>query len=169
MVKLVDAPDSKSGSARSVGSIPTARTINFSAIPLPSSPGAQPIRRQNAVLNALAESYPISSANRSSGLAQRLSASWAGFTESLAYELDAFNIKARLIPPDYESFAQACVAKMGNYPAACCTEAVFSAATDDGDRIRYPAGADSRMLAELRWEMSEDRNLAKMREMFSPA
>ena len=27
VVKLVDAPDSKSGSARSVGSIPTARTI----------------------------------------------------------------------------------------------------------------------------------------------
>ena len=27
MVELVDAPDSKSGSVRSVGSIPTARTI----------------------------------------------------------------------------------------------------------------------------------------------
>lgn len=27
VVKLVDAPDSKSGSERSVGSIPTARTI----------------------------------------------------------------------------------------------------------------------------------------------
>lgn len=115
----------------------------------------------------------------------------AGVTESLAYELDAFNIKARLaepgyapttnftanggprmqglIPPDYESFAQACFAKMGNYPTACCTEAVFSAATDDGDRIRYPAGADFKMLAELRWETSEDRYLAKMREMFSPA
>jgi hypothetical protein len=29
VVKLVDAPDSKSGSERSVGSIPTARTIFF--------------------------------------------------------------------------------------------------------------------------------------------
>ena len=29
VVKLVDAPDSKSGSERSVGSIPTTRTINF--------------------------------------------------------------------------------------------------------------------------------------------
>jgi hypothetical protein len=28
VVKLVDAPDSKSGSERSVGSIPTARTIS---------------------------------------------------------------------------------------------------------------------------------------------
>lgn len=119
-----------------------------------------------------------------------------GFTESLAYELDAFNIKARLvepgyapttsftanggprmqglIPADYESFAQACFAKMGDYPTAYCTEAevaeaVFSAATDEGDRIRYPAGPDSTMLAALRWETSEERYLAKMREMFSPA
>ena len=29
VVKLVDAPDSKSGSERSVGSIPTARTKSF--------------------------------------------------------------------------------------------------------------------------------------------
>ena len=29
VVELVDAPDSKSGSARSVGSIPTARTIGI--------------------------------------------------------------------------------------------------------------------------------------------
>jgi hypothetical protein len=32
VVELVDAPDSKSGSARSVGSIPTSRTMNFQMI-----------------------------------------------------------------------------------------------------------------------------------------
>ena len=119
-----------------------------------------------------------------------------GFTESMAYELEGFNIKARLvepgyapttnftangsarmqglIPADYASFAQACFAGMANYPTAYCTEAevaeaVLAAATEDGVRIRYPAGADSKMLAELRWSTSEHRYLQRMREMFGPA
>ena len=37
VVKLVDAPDSKSGSERSVGSIPTARTTFVCAMP-PTNP-----------------------------------------------------------------------------------------------------------------------------------
>jgi NAD(P)-dependent dehydrogenase (short-subunit alcohol dehydrogenase family) len=117
-----------------------------------------------------------------------------GFTESLAYELDGFGIRARLvepgyapttnftanggprmeglIPADYMPFAQACFAKMGNYPTAYCTEAevaeaCFAAATEDGGTIRYPAGADSRMLAELRWP-TEDAYLERMRDMFAP-
>ena len=113
-----------------------------------------------------------------------------GLTESMAYELEGFNIKARLvepgyapttnftangsarmqglIPADYASFAQACFARMANYPTAYCTEAevaeaVLAAATEDGVRIRYPAGADSKMLAELRWSTSEHRYLQRMR------
>jgi NAD(P)-dependent dehydrogenase (short-subunit alcohol dehydrogenase family) len=119
-----------------------------------------------------------------------------GFTESMAYELEGFNIKARLvepgyapttnftangsarmqglIPADYASFAQACFARIANYPTAYCTEAevaeaVLAAATEDGVRIRYPAGADSKMLAELRWSTSEHRYLQRMRELFRPA
>ncbi|PDQ18202.1 short-chain dehydrogenase/reductase [Mesorhizobium sanjuanii] len=118
-----------------------------------------------------------------------------GFTESLSYELDGFNIRARLvepgyapttnfsansgarmkdlIPADYGSFAQSYFEKMANYPTPYCTEAevaeaVFSAATDEGRTIRYPAGADSKLLAELRWTTSEEHYLKKMREMFSP-
>lgn len=118
-----------------------------------------------------------------------------GFTESLSYELDAFNIRARLvepgyapttnfsansgarmkdlIPADYGSFAQSYFEKMANYPTPYCTEAevaeaVFAAATDEGRTIRYPAGADSKLLAELRWTTSEEHYLKKMREMFSP-
>jgi NAD(P)-dependent dehydrogenase (short-subunit alcohol dehydrogenase family) len=118
-----------------------------------------------------------------------------GFTESLSYELGAFNIRARLvepgyapttsftangmprmeglIPQDYAPFAQAYFAKMANYPAPYCTEdevaeAAFAAATEDGSRIRYLAGADTKMLAELRWMTSEYHYLARMREMFSP-
>lgn len=118
-----------------------------------------------------------------------------GFTESLSYELGAFNIKARLVEPGYApttnltangsvrmqglfpeaygAFTQSCFASMANYPTRYCTEAevaeaTFAAATEEGDRIRYPAGADSKMLADLRWSTSEEHYLQKMREMFGP-
>lgn len=119
-----------------------------------------------------------------------------GFTESMAYELEPFNIKARLvepgyapttnftangsgrmeglIPADYAAFAQGCFAKMANYPTAYCTEAevaeaVLAAATDEGTRLRYPAGADTKLLAELRWSTSQERYEERMRELFQPA
>lgn len=119
-----------------------------------------------------------------------------GFTESLSHELEGFNIKARLvepgyapttrfganggarmqglIPAEYGPFAQAYFGKMAHYPTPYCTEAevaeaTFAAATEGGRKIRYPAGADTKLLAELRWTTSEDHYLEKMREMFSPA
>lgn len=118
-----------------------------------------------------------------------------GFTESLSHELDQFAIKARLvepgyapttsftanggprmqglIPADYGQFAHSYFEKMTNYPTPYCTEAevaeaVFSAATEAGTEIRYPAGPDTKLVANLRWTTSEDHYLAKMREMFSP-
>ena len=118
-----------------------------------------------------------------------------GYTESLSHELNLFNIKARLvepglapttsfaanggprmqglIPADYGAYAQSYFERMANYPTPYCTEAEvaeasFSAATEEGRRIRYPAGADSKMLAELRWSTSEEHYLKRMREMFSP-
>jgi hypothetical protein len=62
---------------------------------------------------------------------------------------------------------------MGNYPTPYCTEAevaeaTFAAATEEGSTLRYPAGADSKMLAQLRWSTSEEHYLARMREMFRP-
>ncbi|MFG1384181.1 SDR family NAD(P)-dependent oxidoreductase [Xanthobacter sp. V3C-4] len=118
-----------------------------------------------------------------------------GYTESLSYELEPFGIRARLvepgyapttnftangaprmqglIPADYEAFAHGCFQKMAHYPTAYCTEAevaqaVFTAATAEGEEIRYPAGPDTRLLAELRWSTSEPHYLEKMREMFRP-
>ena len=118
-----------------------------------------------------------------------------GFTESLSYELGAFDIRARLVEPgyapttnltangsarmqglfpeEYGAFAQSCFANMANYPTRYCTEAevaeaTFAAATEEGGRIRYPAGADSKLLAELRWSTSEEHYLQKMRGMFGP-
>jgi NAD(P)-dependent dehydrogenase (short-subunit alcohol dehydrogenase family) len=118
-----------------------------------------------------------------------------GFTESLSYESEPFGIKARLvepgyapttkftangasrmeglIPEEYGTFAQACFAKMMNYPTAYCTEAdvaeaTFAAATETGGTIRYPAGPDTKLLAELRWTTSEAHYLKTMRDMFGP-
>ncbi|MCC2613608.1 SDR family oxidoreductase [Neorhizobium petrolearium] len=118
-----------------------------------------------------------------------------GFTESLSYELSLFDIKARLVEPglapttsfgantgtrmqgvfpkDYEGFVQAFFEKMANYPTPYCTEAevaeaTWTAATEDGKRIRYPAGADTKLLAKLRWSTCEDHYLAKIRELFIP-
>jgi NAD(P)-dependent dehydrogenase (short-subunit alcohol dehydrogenase family) len=119
-----------------------------------------------------------------------------GFTESLSYELRPFGVAARivepgyapttnftangaprmqgLIPADYADFAQAYFRRMADYPTPYCTEmdvaqAVLAAATDEGRRLRYPAGADTRMLAELRWSTSEVEYARRMAEMFDPA
>lgn len=122
---------------------------------------------------------------------------WAteGYTESLAYELRPFGITARLvepgygpttnfaanggermaglIPPDYGPFAQAFFGKMATYPTPPCTEAevakaMLAAATEEGHRLRFPAGPDTKMLAELRWSTSEETYIARMAEMFDP-
>ena len=78
-----------------------------------------------------------------------------------------------LIPEDYSAFAQAAFTRMANYPTAYCTEAdvaeaAYAAAADEDRRLRYPAGADTKMLAALRWSTSEDHYLSRMREMFVP-
>jgi NAD(P)-dependent dehydrogenase (short-subunit alcohol dehydrogenase family) len=118
-----------------------------------------------------------------------------GFTESLSYELDFFNIKARLVEPgyapttnftangtarmqglfpaDYAEFTQACFGKMARYPMPFCTEAevadaVYAAATDEGARLRYLAGADTKLLADLRWSTSEEQYQRTMHETFAP-
>lgn len=118
-----------------------------------------------------------------------------GFTEALSYELEPFAITARLIEPgyapttnfsanagprlqglipdEYGAFAQSYFEKLASYPTAYCTEgevaeAAFAAAVDEGRKLRYPAGPDSRLLADLRWTTSEDHYLARMRDMFAP-
>ena len=119
-----------------------------------------------------------------------------GFTEALSYELDSCGIKARLVEPGYapttrfsangsarmeglfphgyDDFTQACFARMADYPTAYCTEeevadAVYAAATGEGDRLRYLAGADTKFLADLRWSTSEEQYRRTMRETFGPA
>ncbi len=99
-----------------------------------------------------------------------------GFTGSLAFELAAFNIQAKLIepgygpttrfsangasrmdgliPPAYASFAAPIFAQFAQ-PAAVTTgadvaEAIWRAAHDPTGQLRFPAGADAVALAQAR-------------------
>ncbi|MFH7813257.1 MULTISPECIES: hypothetical protein [Acetobacter] len=78
-----------------------------------------------------------------------------------------------LTPPPYDAFAQRYFAKLQDYPTAFTSvsevsEAVFAAATEEGDRLRFPAGPDTALFAQLRWMTSEEHYLAQMRAMFGP-
>jgi NAD(P)-dependent dehydrogenase (short-subunit alcohol dehydrogenase family) len=98
-----------------------------------------------------------------------------GFTASLALELEAFNVRARLVEPGYgpttrftsntgsrlegliseayAPFAQRIFASLAQGPAAATTEsdvarAVYHAANDATGQLRFPAGADALVLAQ---------------------
>lgn len=112
-----------------------------------------------------------------------------GFTESLAYELRLLGIRVRLVepglapttnfassnvegltPPPYEAFAHAYFDRMRNYPTAYAKEAEIAEAVWSavhGEKLRYPAGPDAQLVAQLRWT-PEDRYLARMAELFVP-
>lgn len=115
-----------------------------------------------------------------------------GFSESLAYELGTFGVRVKIVEPGfapttsfahnsnghrddlmpeaYSAFAQRYLKSMQDYPTAYTTapdvaEAVYAAVTEDTDKLRYPAGADSVMLAELRESLSEQAFIARIRAM----
>jgi NAD(P)-dependent dehydrogenase (short-subunit alcohol dehydrogenase family) len=99
-----------------------------------------------------------------------------GFTASLAFELEAFNIAVKLvepgygpttrftsntgsrlegmIPEPYAPFAQSIFASLAQSPAvtteADVAEAVWHAANDATGRLHFPAGADAVALAQGR-------------------
>ena len=100
-----------------------------------------------------------------------------GFTASLALELEAFNVRVKLVEPGYgpttrftsntgprmeglipeayAAFAQRIFASLAQEPAAVTTEsdvaeAVWRAANDASGQLRFPAGADAVALARSR-------------------
>lgn len=115
-----------------------------------------------------------------------------GFSESLAYELGEFGVRVKivqpglapttsfaansggrcdnLIPPAYADYAGRYLKSMQDYPTAYTSatdvaEAVYTAVTDGTDKLRYPAGADSVMLADLRESLTEPEFLTRIRVM----
>jgi len=115
-----------------------------------------------------------------------------GFSESLAYELAEFGIRVKivepgfapstrfgansgtrctnLVPAAYADFAGRYLHALQGKPTPHTTEddvanAIHTAATDGGDRLRYPAGADSAMLAELRRSLPEREFRSWMRTL----
>jgi NAD(P)-dependent dehydrogenase (short-subunit alcohol dehydrogenase family) len=99
-----------------------------------------------------------------------------GFTASLAFELEAFNIRVKLVEPGYgpttrftsnggarmeglipeayAPFAQSIFASLTQVAAvtteADVAEGVWRAANDTSGQLRFPAGADAVALAQLR-------------------
>ena len=117
------------------------------------------------------------------------------FTESLHYELASIGVRARLVEPGmapttsfaangaermsgllsepYRAYGEQLFARLSDYPFAYATErqvaeGVFAAATDPGERLRFPAGQDSESLYTLREISSEATYLAQMRSLFGP-
>ncbi|MFD0895926.1 SDR family oxidoreductase [Luteolibacter ambystomatis] len=115
-----------------------------------------------------------------------------GFSESLAYETGVLGIRVKIvqpglaptthfaansaasgdhpIPPAYSGHAARYFQSMQDYPTGYTTEedvakAVHAAATDEGDGFRYPAGADSAMLAGLRASLPEQEFIRRIRAM----
>ncbi|HEY5759401.1 MAG TPA: SDR family oxidoreductase [Steroidobacter sp.] len=115
-----------------------------------------------------------------------------GYTEALAHELSTFGVRVKIVQPGlapttsfaaksggrrddllpaaYASFAGRYLESMQKYPTAYTSEsdvaeATYAAATASDDKLRYPAGADSVMLAQLRQSLSEQEFLSRMRAM----
>lgn len=115
-----------------------------------------------------------------------------GFSESLAYEAAIHGIRIRIVQPGYApttsfgansgtrcenrvhpayaGYAGRYLASMQERPALHTTaedvaKAVYAAATDSAPKLRYPAGADSVMLADLRQTLSEQDFISQVRSM----
>ncbi len=115
-----------------------------------------------------------------------------GFSESLAYELGVFGVRVKIVEPGlapstgfaansgercdnmipaaYANYAGSYLKSMQEYPtdytsAEDVAEAIHAAATDGLDKLRYPAGADSVMLAELRRSLPEQEFISRIRTM----
>lgn len=114
-----------------------------------------------------------------------------GFTEALFYELDSVGLRVKLVEPGYgpdtrftanagermyglvspayATYANQLMAQWANPGAVTqaheVAEAVFAAANDQSDQLRFAAGPDSRHLANARWNSADEQFLSGMRAM----
>jgi len=116
-----------------------------------------------------------------------------GFTEALSYELAFFGVRTKIVEPGYgpttsfvasgmermkglvpDAYAPYAQRILGGMAHAKTTDerdvarAVWLAATDGSDRLRYAAGADAEELAAMRRALPGDDYLAAMRAALAP-
>lgn len=121
-----------------------------------------------------------------------------GFSEALAYELASQNIGVKLVLPhggvnetkfverqaddqasdptltDYDSFVARTNQIFANMVGARSmssndvAEAIFKAATDGTDRLRYLVGDEANPIVKARYELSEEDYVSFMRSRFAP-
>ncbi len=118
-----------------------------------------------------------------------------GLSEALHHELATQDIAVKLVEPGFvqgTNFVATVLSTMPKapapvsydayvgqitraftdaYPMEPATEpqvaaAIYAAASDGRDRLRYLAGPDTEMKAKLRWTTSEDEYMTHMRDMF---
>ncbi len=128
-------------------------------------------RRSGVIVNVTSSAtlapFPLVAAYTASKMAIE------GFTASLAFELEAFDVRVKLVEPGYAPstrfaengqqrmrglvpepylpLAQTCLAALGQLCAVThasdVAEAVWRAVNDDSGTLRFPAGADAVALA----------------------
>jgi NAD(P)-dependent dehydrogenase (short-subunit alcohol dehydrogenase family) len=116
-----------------------------------------------------------------------------GFTEALSYELSFFGVRTKIVEPGYgpatsftangmdrmkglvpDAYAPYVAQVMQGHAGAKHTNdvdvarAVWLAATDGSNRLRYAAGADAEDLAAMRRAMPGDDYLQQMRAVVGP-
>jgi len=110
-----------------------------------------------------------------------------GFTGSLALELEAFNVRVKLVEPGYgpstrftrngggrmeglfpEAYAEFATPILASFAQVTTVtkesdvaEAVYRAATDPSTQLRFPAGPDAVALAQSRWGMNAPSPVAE--------
>ena len=114
-----------------------------------------------------------------------------GLTEALSYELGAIGVRVKLVEPgmtksdfgsrslvfssddtmpEYAALVKGTVEAFATLPSAETSdvaETIFDAATDDGDRLRYPSGNDAKMFIDMRREQDDETFAQSLKRMFN--
>lgn len=114
-----------------------------------------------------------------------------GLTEALSYELGAIGVRVKLVEPgmtksdfgsrslvfssddtmpEYAVLVKGTMEAFATLPSAETSdvaETIFDAATDDGDRLRYPSGNDAKMFIDMRREQDDETFAQSLKRMFN--
>ena len=114
-----------------------------------------------------------------------------GLTEALSYELGAIGVRVKLVEPgmtksdfgsrslvfssdesmpEYAALVKGTVEAFATLQAAETSdvaETIFTAATDEQDRLRYPSGHDARMFIDMRRQQDDETFARSLKRMFN--